>query len=85
MKRFGKAYDIICMLTAVYISLSAPRMNNYTATHSVVRDRIYSHLRSGVWRNTGSHKEKGRLSMILTDHPGIDSFPWVLRKKLSNI
>ena len=41
-ERLGKAYDKICMLMVVYISLGAPRMINYTATHSVVCDRNYT-------------------------------------------
>ena len=47
-ERFGKAYDRIYIITIVYVSLSVPRMINYTATHSVVCDEIHGHSRSGA-------------------------------------
>ena len=38
----GKVYARICMLMVVHVSLGAPRMIYYTATHSVVRDGKYT-------------------------------------------
>ena len=33
------------MLTTIYVSLGVPRMINYTATHNVVRDGIWDHMK----------------------------------------
>ena len=69
------------MLTAVYVSLDAPQMINYTATHSLVRDGKHSHLRSGTWQNMGSHEGKDYLSVILMEYIVFHRF----LEKLSNI
>ena len=47
------------MLTAVYISLGAPRMIYYTATHSVVCDRNYT-ATQGVVRDRIQELHEGR-------------------------
>ena len=58
-ERLGKAYDRICMLTAVYVSLGAPQMINYTVTHSVVHDKNYTVTQGVVRDGIRDHTKEG--------------------------
>ena len=52
----------------VYVSLGALQMIDYIATHSVVRDGIHNHSKTGAGWNTGSHEGK-RLPKCDLDGP----------------